>query len=115
VIRNKLDKRLVFREVNEQMHRVSARFPAAPITIDALCECGRPGCAKRMNVPVRVYETVRQTGDRFLVAPGHEHPGRERVTKSGETYRVVLVQAEFRPGRVGPVVGARARLPPKNE
>ena len=69
----------LFREVNERIAELdeSAQSWSIEGTIHVFCECGAEGgCGERLTVPARVYETVRQQDDRFLVRPGHAAGGR---------------------------------------
>jgi hypothetical protein len=54
-----------------------------------LCECDRPGCNRGLQVPVSEYEWVRASGERFIVAAGHERPEAERVVEHGPGWVVV--------------------------
>lgn len=90
-----MSRRPLFREVNERIRAVNASFgPTAPIDEILLCECGRPDCSARLEVPADVYEVVRSQLHRFLVAPGHEEPDAEDVVAGAPTYLVVAMRPE---------------------
>jgi hypothetical protein len=59
----------------------------------------RPDCMRRLVVPAEVYETVRTTEDRFLVASGHE--GSDRILVGTERYSVVAA-ADIAPAEALP-------------
>ena len=59
-----------------------------------LCECGRPDCDARLEVPADVYDVVRSEGHRYLVAPGHEEPEAEEVVCGAPSYLVVAMRPE---------------------
>jgi hypothetical protein len=71
---------------------VNATFSVerSPGSIDVLCECGDADCLERVEVPLAIYEEVRQDEDYFLVTPGHENG--ELVLAADQTYRIVLLQ-----------------------
>jgi hypothetical protein len=77
----------VFRGVNERIAETARRFGGP----DALfvCECDDGGCAERVPATLAEYEAVRADGARFLVAPGHENRGVERVRGSGSDFTLV--------------------------
>ena len=78
----------LFREVNERIRDVSIEFGAASGTYELLCECGRPDCTARVEVPVEVYEDVRQRPEVSLVAAAHAEAGAPAAS-----YRVVTAAA----------------------
>lgn len=84
--------RLVVREVNAAILELEERFGRnghAPV----LCECGAEGCLQRLHVPTDVYEAIRAEAQRFVIAPGHERAGGERVTAEEADYLVVAANA----------------------
>jgi hypothetical protein len=79
----------LLREVNE---RIAALQPSE-MFIQFACECGRAGCTSTVPLSVDQYERVRQHPRRFIVAPGHERPARERVVETS-AHVVVIEQAD---------------------
>jgi hypothetical protein len=82
----------LFREVNQRIAELdeSAQSWSIEGTIHVFCECGAEGgCGERLTVPARVYETVRQQDDRFLVRPGHETPELETAVEWNDDYVIV--------------------------
>jgi hypothetical protein len=65
-------KRTLFREVNERIRELSRRFGGAPSNYEFFCECTRPDCLVRIEIPGGVYDEIVADGERFLVAEGHE-------------------------------------------
>jgi hypothetical protein len=57
--------------------------------LDLGCECGRAPCPETAQMPRLAYERVRSSGAGFIVVPGHERLGTERVTELDERYAVV--------------------------
>jgi hypothetical protein len=53
------------------------------------CECGRAACPETAQMPRLAYERVRSSGASYIVVPGHERLGTERVTELDERYAVV--------------------------
>ena len=69
----------VFREMNERLERLGEEF--GDETVEFLCECADPACAAPLTIPVSLYETARNHSRWFLVVPGHEREGIERVVQ----------------------------------
>jgi hypothetical protein len=69
-------------------------------SIDLGCECGRAACPETAQMPRLTYERVRSSADRFIVVPGHERLGTERVTELDGRYAVV--EARFQGTGNGP-------------
>ena len=86
-----------FREVNEAIAATAARFDADET--DFVCECADTDCAHRLTAGLDDYEDVRAEPTRFLLAPGHDEPGIERVVERTSEYHVV---EKF--GPVAPIV-----------
>ncbi len=78
----------LFREVNEQVRAVSGEFGEDASSVGFVCECSDDGCIEQLQVPLRVYETVRADSRRFLIAPGHESAVEHVVDRHG-AYLVV--------------------------
>jgi hypothetical protein len=73
-----------FRDSNELVVEESDRpYP------DIICECAKLGCVARVQIRRDEYEAVREQGDRFVVAPGHEDGSVETVIERHPTYFVV--------------------------
>jgi hypothetical protein len=83
-----------FREVNESLRYTATQGTSTVPTFRLLCECGDAECAEFVEVTSSEYETVRATATHFIVRPGHELPGIERVVASSDRFSVV----EKRPG-----------------
>jgi predicted ThiF/HesA family dinucleotide-utilizing enzyme len=79
-----------FRKVNEGMQ---AAQPGGRMTF--LCECGRLGCNKLIELTRDEYEAVRANPRRFAVIDGHEIDEVEDVVDRAETY--VVVEKRERP------------------
>jgi hypothetical protein len=84
--------RSLFREVNERIRDVNTAFHVEPSTYELICECHRCDCMTRIDVPREVYETVRTTPGRFLVASGHEHG--DRLVAGAEAFSIVTFERE---------------------
>jgi hypothetical protein len=83
-----------FREVNEQLQGVTAVEPGRLTTF--VCECANMGCVEFIAVPEDVYERVRQSPDRFLIAPNPDHMRAdiELVIETHASYWVVEKRGE---------------------
>jgi hypothetical protein len=80
-------RQTVFREVNENI---------ASLTILAeigcqlfICECSNTACAESLELTVEEYEAVRAHPTRFVVKPGHQLAGIERVVEGNGRFLVV--------------------------
>lgn len=79
----------LFREVNENIERISATLEVSDERLKILCECGVPTCLEQLDVPMADYERVRGTPTLFLIKPGHEHADLEEVVEEHDGYHVV--------------------------
>jgi hypothetical protein len=77
--------------VNERIREINAGLGSSPETAEVYCECGRLDCLERVDVPRGLYEHVRRDGAHFVVKPGHEPAGAERVAAEGDSYRVIAL------------------------
>jgi hypothetical protein len=80
-----------FRRVNEGME--SGQDPSGLLTF--VCECGRLGCNRLIQLTRPEYESVRADPCRFAIIDGHEIPEVESVVDRQERY--VVVEKEGRP------------------
>jgi hypothetical protein len=80
--------RSIFREVNDRLSSFNAELSYLLPSAAVVCECANAYCAEVIEVPFDIYEAVRRTPRRFVVAAGVEH-----VTASRD--RVVLKDAEY--------------------
>jgi hypothetical protein len=74
-----------FRKVNEGMEAGQG----ANGLLTFVCECGRLGCNKLIELTRDEYESVRANPRRFAVVDGHEIPEAEDVVDRTERYIVV--------------------------
>jgi hypothetical protein len=74
------------RRVNEAIERGARGHGKAVF----LCECGIFGCSRTIELPLEAYAAVRQSFDRFLIAPGHELTTVDRVVEEHAEYSVVV-------------------------
>jgi hypothetical protein len=74
-----------FRKVNEGME--AGQEPGGLLTF--VCECGRLGCNKLIELTRAEYEEVRANSRTFAIVDGHEIPEVEEVVGRGERYIVV--------------------------
>lgn len=90
-----------FRQINDGLRDDLAKLPAEPEVVPFVCECGSNSCEGLIEVTLAEYEAIRANSRHFLVLPGHEMEGAERVLKSTPRYMMVEKQPE-----VGPLVDA---------
>jgi hypothetical protein len=74
-----------FRKVNEGME--IGQDPSGVLTF--VCECGRLGCNKLIQLTRAEYEAVRQNPRQFAILDGHEIPEAEAVVERHDRYLVV--------------------------
>jgi hypothetical protein len=60
-----------FRDANERIEAAAQRLEDID-PVPLICECPERGCTALIQVELAAYEAVRDHGDRFLVAAGHE-------------------------------------------
>jgi hypothetical protein len=77
----------LFRGVNERIAETAARFGAEEASF--VCECARTDCTEHVRATLVEYEQVRADGTRFILAPGHELPDVERVTRRSKRFELV--------------------------
>ena len=83
----------LFREVNERIQEIDERLDATAsdgqVLWEFICECADERCFERLQLHRREYEDVRRVATRFLIVPGHEIKGIERVVEEHDRYHVV--------------------------
>jgi hypothetical protein len=92
----------LLREVNERIEQINkeaeARGWAPEDRFEFQCECGADGgCDSRVELTIDEYEAVRAQDDRFVLFPGHEARGLERVIQENERFVVVDKVADAEP------------------
>ncbi|HET7572003.1 MAG TPA: hypothetical protein VFJ77_04960 [Gaiellaceae bacterium] len=97
----------LFRDVNERIGELSDRFGASEQPLRVVCECGNSGCRELLQITAAEYEALRAHGRRFVVVPGHEIAGAERVVAANERFAVVE--------KVGAGGRSAARLDPRRD
>ena len=88
----------LFREVNEEVQRLTERLQGDTDRADFVCECSRAECTEWLHVALALYESVRAAPRRFLLVAGLERPELESVVERGDGY--VVVEKEGTAGRV---------------
>ena len=76
-----------FREVNEQIERLTAVGETGEFEI--VCECADPDCMKLITITACVYEGVRRNPHRFIVFPKHVARELESVVTRQANYWIV--------------------------
>jgi hypothetical protein len=85
----------IFRSVNEgivagaKQHNVSWPFPFH-------CECSSASCVETLSIAPHDYERITSKRFRFVVMPGHENAGVERIAETHEAFLVVEKTGEAR-------------------
>lgn len=79
----------IFREVNEQIEKLTERFDASGERMRIVCECADGACTRQFEIDVPAYERVRSDPRLFVVSPGHEVPEAEDVVEELPDYEIV--------------------------
>jgi hypothetical protein len=91
----------LLREVNERIEQINAEALGwtPEDRFEFQCECGADddGCDSRVELTINEYEAVRAQDDRFVLFPGHEARGLERVIQENERFVVVDKVADAEP------------------
>jgi len=74
-----------FRKVNEGME--VGQDPGGLLTF--VCECGRMGCTRLIQLTRKEYETIRANPRRFAILEGHEILEAESIVERHDRYLVV--------------------------
>jgi AraC-like DNA-binding protein len=80
---------LLFREVNERIREIAARFGLLDVAL-FVCECGQGDCAEAIELELREYDALRSSPRTFVMVPGHE-AAHEKVITRQRRYNLVLV------------------------
>ena len=85
----------MFRNINERIEKGVERHGVQSPT-PFHCECERSTCLATIDLPASVYERVLAERYRFVLIPGHEDTGIERVVERQPSYLVVEKIGEAR-------------------
>ncbi|MEA2340275.1 MAG: hypothetical protein QOG11_352 [Solirubrobacteraceae bacterium] len=77
-----------FRQVNEAVE-AGRGLRGVDELISFVCECGRLGCNRVIQLTVAEYEGVRRSPTRFAIVDGHEIPGAEVVIERTDRWTLV--------------------------
>jgi hypothetical protein len=61
--------------------------PAGLLTF--VCECGRMGCTRLIQLTREEYESIRANPRRFAILDGHEIPEAEAIVERHDRYLIV--------------------------
>jgi hypothetical protein len=78
-----------FRSMNESIRGAVDRYGEDGHVYTFICECSDPACMERVSLTTTEYETVRASGTRFVLAPGHETAAIETVVAEQGDHVVV--------------------------
>jgi hypothetical protein len=85
--RRRAENEAAFRAVNERIARLGRRYGSE--SLELVCECSDADCSERVSLTVAEYERARAEPTYFLVVPGHETAGIERVVERGRDFAIV--------------------------
>jgi hypothetical protein len=78
----------LFREVNENIASLIGLLTETDHQL-FICECSNTACAESLELTGDEYEAVRAHPTRFVVKPGHQLAGIERVVEGNGRFLVV--------------------------
>lgn len=81
-------RQTVFRHVNENIAQLTGLAAETGYSL-YICECSQEGCAESIEITPAEYEAVRTDAARFVVLPGHQMEGIERVIAGNSRFLVV--------------------------
>jgi hypothetical protein len=85
----------IFRGINQRIEEGAERHQVeTPLPFH--CECGRASCLGTIEIAPPLYERVVRERYRFVLIPGHEDQGIERVVERQPSYVVVEKVGEAR-------------------
>jgi hypothetical protein len=59
------------------------------LTVDFYCECSDAACNARVPLTFEEYDKLHSSEAAFVLAPGHQSPAVEKVTKANDDHMVV--------------------------
>lgn len=65
--------------MNERLEQLGEEF--GDDTVEFLCECADASCSASLSIPVSLYEAARDHPRWFVIVPGHQREGLERVVE----------------------------------
>ena len=77
------DNPTVFRSLNE---RIAAQEPP---TLELVCECAAESCTERLTITHVEFSEVRRHRGWFVIRPGHDLDGADRVVERQPAFWVV--------------------------
>lgn len=81
------DLSVYWREVNERISAVTREL--GETTAEFMCECLQPACYERFETSVQEFVVAARSPGHFVLFPGHEEQGRERVLVNRTSFVVV--------------------------
>ncbi|HEX4679958.1 MAG TPA: hypothetical protein VH210_12235 [Gaiellaceae bacterium] len=85
--------RLVVEQIETGLRSFNDRVGELAPTWDGMhalvCECADPNCICTLTVPTGVFDELRAAPRRFLIAPGHERAGSEKLVLCADEYFIV--------------------------
>jgi hypothetical protein len=97
----------LLREANEEIERDAREDGERGISreeteLEFFCACGHPDCDTKLLLTLATYEAATSKPNRFVIAPGHEHPQLEQVVEAHDTYAVVEKRTAEAESGLGP-------------
>lgn len=82
----------LLREVNDRIAEL-AGWNETGVSL-FLCECSGRECADALEISAAEYARIRTDTSYFVVLPGHEQPGLERIVDRNDRYVVVANEGQ---------------------
>ena len=106
-VARKARNQALFREVNERIAELAARFDVASGPQAFVCECSHLGCTASLELPAAAYSRLRDDPTTFLLLNGHEDLDHETVIERTHGYLLV----RNKPGVAAQIARATAKPP----
>lgn len=91
--RRQINNELKARSHNQRAKKIlKAHTPKESLDglkIDFYCECSDDTCNARVPLTIQEYDKVHKSPAAFVLAPGHQSPMVEKVTKTADDHIVV--------------------------
>jgi tRNA isopentenyl-2-thiomethyl-A-37 hydroxylase MiaE len=91
--RRKINNELNTRSYNQRSKKILKRHTPKELldklAIDFYCECSDDSCQARVAMTLDEYEKLHKSQTMFVIAPGHQSPTVEKVTKKQSDKLVV--------------------------
>ena len=97
-----------FRDANERIRAAAGEYQVEG-SLPVFCECADGGCTTLLRLTTQEYEHVRERGDRFVNAPGHQVAGEGWVQVVEDHDHYLVIEKLGRAGEVAEALDPRRK------